>query len=149
MSKTFLLAVVAVAAFAVAPALADGDCGSVPLAPAIPPASDLAGKAQDAQRAEVVDAYHQVKAYQGALQPYRQCLAAKEAADKAALTDAQSETDKDKQKEKVDELVSDMKLIVSEINSTIDTEQQVATDFNTLHTEECKTDTDPKICPKH
>jgi hypothetical protein len=126
------------------PALAEGDCGSAPVAPAIPAASDLAGKTVEAGRAEVVAAYHQVKVYQGALKPYRACLKTLDDADAAALADAKSKGDKDKIQPIQDRIAA--RLIAN--NQTVDTEQQVATDFNNLHVAQCVNDTDPKICPK-
>ena len=33
-------------------------------------------------------------------------------------------------------------------DGTVDTETQIANDFNTLHMAHCVNDTDPKICPK-
>ena len=126
------------------PALAEGDCGSAPIAPAIPAASDLAGKTVEAGRAEVVAAYHQVKVYQGALKPYRACLKTLDDADAAALADAKSKGDKDKIQPIQDRIAA--RLIAN--NQTVDTEQQVATDFNNLHVAQCVNDTDPKICPK-
>ena len=101
----------------------------------------------EAQRAEVIASYRQVKAYQGLLKPYRDCLSAKETADKAAFADAANNPTPDKDKQAA--LMADMKSILAQENASVDAETQVATDFNNLHVEECKSDTDPKICPKH
>jgi hypothetical protein len=131
-------------AVASVPALADGECGPVPVAPAIPAASDLAGKTPDASRAEVLDAYHQVKNYQSTLKPYRACLSTQQDAQKAALADAQSKKDKDKAAAAQQAYADLAKLY----DNTVDTETQVASEFNALHTADCVTDTDPKICPK-
>jgi hypothetical protein len=146
MLKRVFLVSVMVAAVA-SPALAENSCGSPPIAPAIPGASDLSGKAVEAGRAIVIDAYHQVKAYQAALKPYRDCLKAQEDNDKTGIAAAKTSGDKDA-KTKIDNLTQDAETVIANENRTVDTEQQVATDFNTLHTAQCQQDTDPKICPK-
>ncbi len=145
MLKSICLAAVLVAVAAV-PALAANECGLAPIAPAIPAASDLSGKTVEVGRAEVVDAYHQVKAYQASLQPYRGCLMQQAKIDQAALAAAQAEGDKGKDKAaSLKQTMDDMQKVY---DKTVDTETQVATQFNDLHNEQCKTDTDPKICPK-
>jgi len=142
MSKSLCFAA-AILAASVVPALAD-DCGPAPVGPAIPAASDLTGKTVEVARAEVVDAYHQVKAYQAALQPYRGCLASLDAADKAELAGLDPKKDKDKIAAITQRIADRLKLN----DQSVDAEQQVATDFNALHAAQCINDTDPKICPK-
>jgi len=142
MSKSLCFAV-AILAASVVPALAD-DCGPAPVGPAIPAASDLAGKTVEAGRAIVIDAYHQVKAYQAALQPYRGCLASLSTADKAEIANLDPKKDKDKIDGIAQRITDRLKLN----DQSVDAEQQVAVDFNTLHTAQCVNDTDPKICPK-
>ena len=134
----------AIFAAAAAPALADQDCGSPPIGPAIPAASDLNGKAVAAGRAEVLDAYHQVKAYQAALKPYRECLVKQAVNDKAEMDADIAKPDKDAAA-KVQQRLDDRQKYY---DSTVDAETQVATDFNNLHVAQCKVDTDPSICPK-
>ena len=145
MLKSYCFAA-AILAAAATPAFALDDCGSPPIAPAIPAASDLSGKTVEVGRAEVLDAYHQVKVYQGALKPFRACLNTQDVADVAAIAAAKSngEKDKDKIPPIQDRITARLKLN----NQTVDTEQQVANDFNTLHMAQCVNDTDPKICPK-
>ncbi|HEY0281877.1 MAG TPA: hypothetical protein VGC27_04555 [Rhizomicrobium sp.] len=142
-SCCFAAAILAAAAM---PAFAEGECGSAPIAPAIPTASDLAGKTVEAGRAEVVAAYKQVKVYQSALAPYRACLKSQDDADLAAIAEAKAKGAKEKDKipPLQDRIAARLKLN----NQTVDTEQQVATDFNDLHVAQCVNDTDPKICPK-
>ena len=55
MLKSICLAAAMLTAAAM-PAFAEGDCGSTPVGPAIPAASDLAGKTVEAGRAEVLAA---------------------------------------------------------------------------------------------
>jgi hypothetical protein len=144
MLKSFSFAA-AILAAATMPTFAD-DCGSPPIAPAIPAASDLSGKTVEVGRAEVLDAYHQVKVYQAALQPFRACLNAQDAADTAAIAAAKANGAKDK--DKIPPIQDRITARLKVNNQTVDTEQQVANDFNTLHMAQCVNDTDPKICPK-
>jgi hypothetical protein len=143
MLKSYCFAA-AILALAAMPAIADNDCGPAPIGPAIPAASDLSGKTIEASRAEVLAAYHQVKAYQGALQPFRACLKTQSDANKAALLEAQGKADKDKIAS-VQQSMEDLQKIY---DGTVDTETQIANDFNALHMADCVNDTDPKICPK-
>jgi len=143
MLRKFYLAA-AIFALTATPAFADDTCGPAPIGPAIPAASDLAGKAIEAQRAEVMDAYHQVKAYQAALKPFRGCLATQDQADAAQIASLDPKKDADKIKA-IKQLVSDRLKINDQ---SVDAETQVVTDFNNLHVAECATDTDVKMCPK-
>jgi hypothetical protein len=138
--------VAAIIAVATVPAFGDNQCGPAPIGPAIPAASDLNGKTVEAGRAEVLDAYHQVKAYQGALQPYRACLKTQADAQKAALSAAQAEGEKGKDKiAAAQQAMADLDKVYLE---SVDAETQVASDFNNLHVAQCVNDTDTKICPK-
>jgi len=145
MSNKVLLAAAMAAAFVVMPALADESCGSPPLAPAIPPVSDLTGKSAAAVHTEVIDTFHQVRAYQAALAPYRECLLAASGTDKQAIADAQANPDKDS-KTKIANLQQEMDSLQKFYDGTIDTEQQVASQFNDLDVAACKVD--PTVCPK-
>ena len=142
MLKSYCLAA-AIFAVAAGPALAQ-ECGSPPIGPAIPAASDLNGKAVEAGRAEVLAAYHQVKAYQASLKPYRECLVKQAANDKAEMDADIAKPDKDAAA-MVRQRLDDRQ---KQYDSTVDSETQVATDFNNLHVAQCKVDTDPTICPK-
>ena len=142
-SCCFAAAILAAAAM---PALAEGECGSVPIAPAVPTASDLAGKTVEVGRAEVLAAYKQVKVYQAALAPYRACLKSLDDADLAAIEAAKEKGAKEK--DKIQPIQDRITARLKANNQTVDTEQQVAIDFNNLHVAQCVNDTDPKICPK-
>ena len=125
------------------PALAQ-ECGTAPFAPAIPAPADIDSKTVEAARAQVVDAYHQVKAYQAALKPYRSCLDMQTAKAKTAMVAAQQKKDTVQAASMADEIDQTKKAY----DSTIDSETQVAKDFNTLHIAQCTRDTDPNVCPK-
>jgi hypothetical protein len=116
-----------------APALAQS-CGSAPIAPAIPGASDLSGKTTDDAHKYVLDVLKSVKGYQQNLGTYRTCLKAQEDMQLAALNDAKTSGDKTKIAAAKDQAQSTIDLE----NKTIDSEQQVATDFNRLHEAYCK-----------
>ncbi len=143
MLKRFCLAA-AILAVAATPAFAEDACGMAPIGPAIPAPSDLAGKAIEAQRAEVMDAYHQVKAYQAALKPFRGCLATQDQADQAQIAGLDRKKDADKIATITQRIADRLKTN----NRSVDAETQVVTDFNNLHVAECATDTDVKMCPK-
>jgi len=143
MLRKFCLAA-AIFAVAATPAFAGDTCGAAPIGPAIPAASDLAGKTIEAQRAEVLDAYHQVKAYQASLKPYRGCLATQDQADKAQIAGLDPKKDADKIAAAKQRIADRLTLN----DQSVDAESQVVTDFNTLHVAECATDTDVKMCPK-
>ena len=145
MSKSLCFAAVILAAAAM-PAFADDECGPAPVGPAISAASDLTGKTVEAGRAEVLDAYHQVKAYQAALKPFRACLGRLDDADIAAI--AAAKANGAKAKDKIPPLEDRIAARLKINNQSVDAEQQVVTDFNNLHTAQCVNDTDPKICPK-
>jgi hypothetical protein len=134
----------AILAVAATPAFAESACGPAPIGPAIPRASDEASKPVEAARADIFAAYHQVKAFQAALKPFRDCLSSEDKRDLTALADAKAGKDKDKIASLTQSLVDRGKLL----NGTVDTETQVATDFNNLRTAQCTRDTDPNVCPK-
>ena len=144
MLKSLFLTAAVVLVAATPAFAADGDCGAAPLAPAIPSASDEASKTVEAAHADVFAAYHQVKSFQAALKPYRDCLITQAKNDQAALTAATDKKD-NAAIEKAKQTLADRQKIY---DGTIDTEQQVATDFNNLRIAQCTRDTDPSVCPK-
>jgi hypothetical protein len=143
MLKRICLAV-AVLATAAMPALAADVCGSLPVAPAFPANSVLAAKPVDDARKDVLDAYHQVKTYQASLNSFRDCLLRLTKADQDAITEAKLKND-DNKIASIKQGIADRQAIY---DKTVDSEQQVATDFNTLHTGHCARDTDAKVCPQ-
>ena len=123
-----------------APALAQ-NCGSAPIAPAIPAPSDVNGKTPDDAHKMALDALHGVKAYQASLSTFRQCLITETNAQKQALTDAG--TDKDKvaaAKQQINDLQK-------QYDRTVDTETQVVADYSKLHDAYCKMGTGLVGCP--
>ena len=142
MLKSICLAGAFFAAFAV-PALADGSCGNAPLAPAIPSASEFAGKTPDDAHKVVLGALHSVKDYQTSLGSFRSCLVSQSAADKAALADAQAKADKTKIAS-IKQQMDDMQKVY---DHTVDTETQVVTDYSNLHAAYCNLGTGLAGCP--
>jgi len=130
MLKSICLAGVLLAA--ASPALAQS-CGTAPLAPAIPGASELSGKAPDDAHKFVLDVLKTVKAYQSSLATYRNCLKAQENVDLAALNDAKATGDKTK----IAAAQEKAQASIDAQNKTIDSEQQVAGDYNKLHEAYC------------
>ena len=148
MLKSYCFAAAILAAAAM-PAFADGDCGSAPIAPAIPTASEFSGKTLDAAAKARHETFLQIKVYQSALQPYRACLKAQDDADMAAIAEAKSNGAKDK--DKIPPLQDRIAARLIANNQTVDTEQQVATEFNTLaqFLAQCAKDSTPSNCPKN
>ena len=114
-----------------APALAQS-CGTAPIAPAIPSTSDVSGKTPDDAHKMALDALHAVKAYQGTLGTYRECLLSQTNAQKQALADAKG----DKQKSAdAQQKITDLQ---KQYDQTVDTETQVVADYSKLHDAYCK-----------
>lgn len=113
------------------PAFAETSCGSAPIAPAIPGASDLSGKSTDDAHTAVLNALKSVKAYQGTLNSFRECLVTQTNAQKAAQAAAKD----DKEKKTATE---QMAALQAAYDKTVDTETQVVTDYSNLHTAYCK-----------
>ncbi|HTT97930.1 MAG TPA: hypothetical protein VMF58_07760 [Rhizomicrobium sp.] len=128
-----------------APAIAADACGDAPYAPAIDKPAAIASKSVDAARAELMDQYKEVKAYQGQLKDFRACLEGQDRQDKIALRAAQQKKDKDSEVARIQGQIDDRK---KTYDATVDSETQVATDFNTLHTAHCARDTDTTVCPQ-
>jgi hypothetical protein len=126
-----------------APALADQSCGNAPLAPAIPSASEFAGKTPDDAHKIVLGALHSVKDYQGTLKSYRDCLVTAANSDKAALADAQAKGDKTK----IASVKQQMDDAQKVYDHTVDTETQVVTDYSNLHAAYCNLGSGLTGCP--
>jgi hypothetical protein len=134
----------AILAVVATPAFAADECGNAPIAPAMPTANDLSGMTVEAARAEVLNAYHQIKTYQAALVPFRACLKAQSASNKAALAEAQGKGDK----AKIDTIQQALDRLQKVYDGTVDTETQVVNEFNAAHVAHCARDTDPNICKR-
>lgn len=116
------------------PALAELSCGSAPIAPAIAGASDLAGKTTDDAHTMVLGALKSVKAYQGTLSTFRECLTTAANNQKPLIADFKAKNDK----AKMDAAKADMDAMQAAYDKTVDTETQVVTDYSNLHTAYCK-----------
>jgi hypothetical protein len=134
----------AVAVFVAAPAFAADMCGSTPVAPAIPGAADLTGKTTDDAHKVALDALKNVKIFQASLQPFYNCIETQSTANKTALTDAQSKSDK----AKVAELQDAEATLQKNYQATLATEKLVVGDYMTLHDAYCKMGDGLAGCPK-
>ena len=113
-----------------APALAQS-CGSAPIAPAIPAPADVNGKTTDDAHKMVLDSMHVIKAYQGSLTTFRECLQTQTNQQKQALAAAASDKDKAAAaQQQIDGLQK-------QYDNTVDTETQVVTDWQKLHGAYC------------
>jgi hypothetical protein len=131
-------------AMSAVPALADLSCGSAPLAPAIPGASELSGRTTDDAHQVALTALKSVKGYQGTLASYRECLKTQTVTVKAAFQEAQAKGEKDKAAQLQQQLVG----LQSDWDKTIDTETQVVGDYMKLHDAYCKMGTGLAGCAK-
>lgn len=146
MLKSCCFAAAMIAAASV-PAFAADDCGPAPIAPAIPPASDVAGKTPDDAHKVSLGALHDVKVYQAELLPFRNCLVKQADTDKAAIAEAQGKGDKSK----VSSLQDQTQGLDKVYQDTITTETQVVDDYMALHDAYCKLGTNLTGCaaPAH
>jgi hypothetical protein len=126
------------------PALAEQSCGSSPIAPAISGAAELSGKSIDDAHTVVLAALKNVKAYQGTLSSFRECLTTQANAQKAVVAEAKSKGDK----AKIDAAQQQMQIMQAAYDKTVDTETQVVTDYSGLHDAYCKLGDGLKGCPK-
>jgi hypothetical protein len=120
------------------------DCGPLPIAPTFPSTASIAALPVEAARAQVMDAYHNVKTYQGSLKSFRSCLLLSTKEDTTAIAAADPKKDEAKIKTLQDDIADRQKLN----DKTVDGEQRIVGDFNTLHVAHCTRDTDPKVCPQ-
>ncbi len=134
----------AVMAVVAGPAFAAGTCGTQPFAPEFKTASELNAMPVDAARKTVLDSYHNVKTYQASLKSYRDCLLQLTKTDEDDIAAAKAKADQST----IDAINQRIAARQADYDKTIDAEQKVATDFNTLHTAHCTRDTDAKICPQ-
>ena len=118
------------------PVLAETPCGTIPIAPAIPTASAIAGKTADEATKIKHEAFLQVKAYQTTLKPFRECLITQTTAAKAAAEAAKD----DKAKAAAAKKEADAKIadIQKAYDKTVDDETQIVNDFVALQTAVCK-----------
>lgn len=117
--------------FLASPALADSACGPTPIAPAIPTAASIAGKTGDDASKIKHEAFVQVKAYQGTLKPYRDCLMKQSADTKATIDTAKDDSAKKAIQAKMDDMQK-------AYDKSVDDETQVVNDFVALQTAVCK-----------
>lgn len=142
MLRNAFFSVVLLAAVA-APAVAD-ECGSAPIPPAFPSASELNQKPVDAARKDVLDSYHLVKTFMASNTSFRSCLERLSAADTADIDAGKAKADD----AKVKAAQAHMATLDTSFKTAIATAQKVADEFNTLRLDHCKRDTDTKVCPQ-
>lgn len=142
MLKSVVLCAAVLSAVAM-PAFAAEECGAIPVAPAFPKSTDLAKKPIEDARKDVFDSYHLVKVYQSQLSSFRTCQLRLTKADQDEIAAAKPD----------DAKIAGAKQRIAErqaiYDKTLDGEQSIATEFNTLRVEHCKRgDTDTKVCPQ-
>jgi len=85
-----------------------------------------------------------VKSYQGALQPFYNCVETQNQANAAALADAKSKSDK----AKADQIQDASDALTKSYDKTVSTEKQVVADYMKLHDAYCALGDGLKGCPK-
>ena len=126
------------------PALAAMDCGSAPIAPAIPGVNDIAGKTAEDAHQVALSALKSVKHYQGTLASFRECLKTQTGNAQAALKEAKAKGEKDK----VAEVQAQIDGMQSAWDKTVDTETKVVKEYMDLHDGYCKMGTGLPGCAK-
>lgn len=116
-----------------APALAEPSCGNAPIAPAIPGNADISGKTPDDAHKVVHSAFESVRAYQTSLGTYRSCMEVQKTNARAAVAAAQTKGDKTK----IADAQAQVDGVDKQLDSTVDTEEQVVKDYTNLHNSYC------------
>jgi hypothetical protein len=138
----------AISVLATMPAWAQSDlCGDEPIAPAIPTAAEIGQKtALEAQKAKHA-AFMDIKAYQGSLKGYRDCLDSAKAKTARDMQDAQSASKPDK--DKIAKLKGQIDATQHAYDQSVDSEERIVNDFHALSTAYCaRSDVDRASCPK-
>lgn len=117
--------------FLASPALADAACGPTPIPPAVPTAASIAGKPGEEASKIKHDAFVQVKAYQGTLKPFRECLMKQTGDVKASIETAKDDAAKKAATAKMEEMQK-------AYDKTVDDETQIVNEFVALQTAVCK-----------
>jgi hypothetical protein len=147
MIKTWGLAA-AFSLMVAAPAWAQSDtCGDEPIPPALPTAAEIGQKTPaDAQKAKH-GAFEDIRAWQGQLKGYRDCLDAAIAEDKLKKQKAVTATKPDA--DAIARIQADMDATNKAYDHTTDTEERIVNDFHAVSTAYCaRTDVDRATCPK-
>jgi predicted outer membrane protein len=146
MLKKFGL-VAALSIMAAAPALAQNSCGDEPFPPALATAAEVGQKTPaDAAKAKH-QAFLDIKAWQGQLKDYRDCLDSTQSTVQRQLKDAQTATKPDQ--DKIKGLQAQIDAAKQAYARSTDSEERVVNDFHALSTAFCsRTDVDKTTCPK-
>jgi hypothetical protein len=144
MSVRLALLAFAVVGVAASPALAQS-CGSEPIAPAVPSASDIKQKVPAEAEAAKHDAFVEIKNWQRDLKTYRDCLTNISNSDKRQISQLDPKKDEDKLKRLQDEATG----ATHQYDKSVDMEERVANDFHAVQTAYCaRADVDKSSCPK-
>lgn len=120
-------------------------CGTLPVRPAIAAPSVIKGQKSEAEAADARhQAFVQVKTWQDAVKPYRDCLNGIIAGDKKKMAQADAKKDADAIKQwKAEAAAAD-----KAFNSSVDTEELIVNDFHAVQAAYCmRKDADASSCP--
>lgn len=147
MLKTVCMTV-AIMAMAATPVFAAEECGPTPIPPAFPSVSDLGKKPVEDARKDVFDSFHQIKNYQASLKTFRSCLERLTTADTAAIAEAKAKPDAKPDDPTVSAAQQRISTRQGIYDKTLDSEEKVVNEFNTMRLGHCNRDTDVKVCPQ-
>jgi hypothetical protein len=135
---------VAILAMAATPVFAADECGPTPIPPAFPTVSELAAKTVEDARKDVYASFHLVKNYQASLKTFRGCLEQLTKTDTDDIDAAKAKAEDAKVTAAQDRIAARQAIY----DKTLNSEEQVANEFNTLRLTHCGRDTDTKVCPQ-
>jgi hypothetical protein len=146
LSKLGLAAAISV--MAIMPAWAQTDsCGDEPIPPAIPTAADIGQKTPEDALAAKHGAFEDIKAWQGSLKSYRDCLNSTVDTKTREKQSAAQATKPDQ--DKIAKIQGEIDAVNHAYDHSTDTEEKVVNDFHALSTAFCaRDDVDRATCPK-
>ena len=146
MLKRILLAAV-VAAVSAGPALAQGTCGALPIAPALPTPAEIQQKSPADALAANHNGFKDIKRWQADLKDYRSCLDSQTNSDKRDLSNAQGESKPDQ--DKIKGIQAEIAQTSQSYDASVDAEEHMVNEFHAMLTAYCmRKDVDRTSCPK-
>lgn len=121
-----------------------GLCGLPAALPAIPQASDLSGRTAEAAHEVVLGSFKTIKAYQGSLPRFRECILKNTTEYRASLAEAKARNDAVRSSA----VNRWMDALMAAYDKTIDDETNVVTTYVNLHNAYCKIGAGLKGCPR-
>jgi hypothetical protein len=129
------------------PAWAQSECGDEPIGPAIPTAAEIGQDTPVVAQKAKHTAFEDIKAWQGSLKSYRDCLTSTIDTKTREKSSAQQATKPDK--DKIAGIQAQIDAANHAYDHSTDSEEQIVNDFHALSTAYCsRSDVDKSSCPK-